>query len=43
VRRLDVGVVLGHGKALRVGERLLERRRQFVDSHDVKTLGIEGK
>ena len=33
VDRLDVGVVAGDGQALRFGERLLERRRQFVESH----------
>ncbi len=33
VRRLDVRVVARHGQALRLGQGLLERGRQFVDAH----------
>jgi hypothetical protein len=33
VLRLDVGIILTDGKALRVSKRLLEFRREFVESH----------
>ena len=31
---LDIGIVVAHRQALGVGERLLELRRQFIESHE---------